>query len=212
METARDTVQHPLFARFYERLVVAREGEELHERRARLLASLSGRVLEVGAGTGVSFPLYPPTVSEVVALEPEPRLRTSAEEAAQTAPVPITVRAGLAQRIPAPDESFDAVVVSLVLCSVPDQAQALAEIRRVLRPGGELRFFEHVIARNRTKAAVQRALEATVFPRIAGGCHPARDTAAAIRKAGFSIEDCERLPSAPKQPPFPFILGRAVRP
>jgi ubiquinone/menaquinone biosynthesis C-methylase UbiE len=207
-----DTFHHPIFARFYERFVAAREGEEIRERRERLLAGLSGRVLEIGAGTGVTFPLYPNTVAEVVALEPEPRLRRSAEEAARSAPVPITVKTGVAQKIPEPDESFDAVVASLVLCSVPDQREALDELRRVLRPGGELRFFEHVISRHRTAAAIQRALQATIFPPLAGGCHPARDTAAAIERAGLAIEDCERLGPAPKQPPFPFILGRAARP
>jgi ubiquinone/menaquinone biosynthesis C-methylase UbiE len=206
-----DSIHHPLFARVYERFVAAREGEEIRERREHLLAGLSGRVLEIGAGTGVTFPLYPKTVTEVVALEPEPRLRRSADQAARSAPVSISVQAGLAQRIPEPDQSFDAVVVSLVLCSVDDQAEALAEIHRVVRPGGELRFFEHVISSNRAKAAVQRALQATLFPSIAGGCHPARDTGAAIRRAGFAIEDCERLGPAPKQPPFPFLLGRAVR-
>ena len=212
MRTESNTVDHPIFARVYERFVAAREGDEIRERRERLLAGLKGRVLEIGAGTGVTFPLYPQTVSEVVALEPEPRLLRSAEEAADAAPLPISVKAGLAQRIPEPDQSFDAVVVSLVLCSVPAQEEALAEIRRVLRPEGELRFFEHVVSRSRWKAAVQRTLEATVFPTIAGGCHPARDTGTAIRRAGFLIEDCERLGPAPKQPPFPFILGRAVRP
>ena len=211
MQAEHETVHHPIFARVYERFVAAREGEEIRERRERLLAGLSGRVLEIGAGTGVTFPLYPKTVSEVVALEPEPLLRRRAEEAAGSAPVPITVKAGLAQRIPESDQSFDAVVVSLVLCSVPEQAEALAEIGRVLRPDGELRFFEHVVSTNRAKAVVQRALEATIFPRIAGGCHPARDTAAEIRRAGFLIEECERLGPAPKQPPFPFILGRAAR-
>jgi ubiquinone/menaquinone biosynthesis C-methylase UbiE len=209
MPANRDNVHHPIFARVYERFVVAREGEEIRERRKRLLAGLRGRVLELGVGTGVTFPLYPKTVAEVIALEPEPRLRRSAEEAARSATVPISVRAGLAQRISEPDGTFDAVVVSLVLCSVPDQGEALAEIRRVLRPNGELRFFEHVVARNQFGAGVQRALE-TIFPRIAGGCHPARDTAAAIRRAGFSIENCERLGPAPKQPPFPFLIGRAV--
>lgn len=211
MSDERETVHHPIFARFYERFVAAREGEEIRARRERLLAGLAGRVLEVGAGTGVTFPLYPPTVSEVVALEPEAHLRRLAEEAAPSASVPVTVRDGLAQQIPEPDASFDAVVVSLVLCSVPDQAAALGELRRILRPGGQLRFFEHVVSRNRVKAGVQRALQATIWPRIAGGCHPARDTGAAIARAGFAIEWCDRLGPAPKQPPLPFLLGSAVR-
>jgi len=205
------TVHHPLFARVYSRFVAAREGPELRERRERLLDGLSGRVLEVGAGTGVTFPLYPSTVSQVVALEPEAHLRRIAEQEAKSAPVFAVVRDGLAQRLPEPDASVDAVVVSLVLCSVPDQQAALAEIRRVLRPGGELRFFEHVLSRNRTGAAVQRGLQATIWPRVAGGCHPARDTGRAIEQAGFAIAWCDRLRAAPKQPPFPFILGRAIR-
>ncbi len=207
----RETVHHPVFARFYERFVAAREGVEIRARRERLLAGLTGRVLEVGAGTGVTFSLYPATVEEVVALEPEAHLRRLAEDAARSAHVPVTVRDGLAQRIPEPDTSFDAVVVSLVLCSVPDQRAALAELRRVLRADGQLRFFEHVISRHRVKATVQRGLEATIWPRIAGGCHPARDTGAAIARAGFTIESCERLGPAPKQPPVPFILGSALR-
>lgn len=206
------TVDNPIFARFYERFAAAREGEEIRARRERMLAGLTGRVVEIGAGTGVTFDLYPSGVTEVVALEPEARLRRAAERAAASASVPVTVRDGLAQRIPADDASFHAAVVSLVLCTVPDQAAALAEIRRVLRPGGELRFFEHVVSHGRVKAAVQRALEAMVWPIVAGGCHPARDTGAAIEAAGFRIDRCERLPAAPKQPPFPFVLGRAVAP
>jgi ubiquinone/menaquinone biosynthesis C-methylase UbiE len=212
MSRQADDVHNPIFARVYARFAAAREGEEIRARRERLVAGLSGRVLEVGAGTGVSFPLYPTAIDEVVALEPEPHLRGIAERAAPEAPVPVTVTDGLAQRIEAPDESFDAVVVSLVLCSVPDENDALAEIRRVLRPGGQLRFFEHVISRRPVSAFIQRALQATIWPHLAGGCHPARDLGAAIERGGFAIEVCERLRAAPRQPPLPFILGRAIRP
>jgi ubiquinone/menaquinone biosynthesis C-methylase UbiE len=119
------------------------------DHRRRLLEGLRGTVVEIGAGHGLNFPLYPPEVSEVVAIEPEPTLRSKAETAAESLTVPIRVLAGIADELPLPDSSADAAVVSLVLCSVPAQEHALAEIRRVLRPEGELRFYEHVISRCR---------------------------------------------------------------
>ena len=101
-------------------------------------------MIEVGAGNGLNFPHYPADVEELVAVEPEEYLRERAVAAVRTAPVPIRVLDGVAGRLPAGDGSFDAAVVSGVLCSVPDQGSALADLRRVLRPGGELRFYEHV--------------------------------------------------------------------
>jgi ubiquinone/menaquinone biosynthesis C-methylase UbiE len=128
--------------------------------------------------------------------------------------VAVRVVDGLADALPAEDESFDAAVASLVLCSVPEQALALAEIRRVLRPGGELRFYEHVIARKPAMARMQRFSDATFYPHIAGGCHAARDTGAAIEAAGFEIEQLDRFPfkTAALAPPIPHILGVARRP
>src|SRR5207248_533512 len=101
------------------------------------------------------------------------------------APVPVRVTGGNAEAIPAGDGSVDAVVFCLVLCSVPDQARALAEARRVLRPGGEIRVLEHVVAQNRVARGAQKAADATFWPRLLGGCHPNRDTRAALAAAGF---------------------------
>jgi ubiquinone/menaquinone biosynthesis C-methylase UbiE len=171
-------------------------------------------VLEIGAGHGLNFPHYPAEVTEVVALEPEPTLRAQATEAARQALVPIRVVGGLAEPLPFEDESVDAVVTSLVLCSVPDQGRALAEIRRVLRPDGELRFYEHVIPRCQPKRVLlQVADHSGLWPRIAGGCHPARDTGTAIEGAGFDIEHSERLMFSVSrfQPSIPHILGVARR-
>lgn len=185
---------HPIFARVYERFAPAAERRGQDEYRRRMLAGLSGRVVEVGAGNGMNFRHYPATVSEVVAVEPEPFLRARAAERAAGAPVRVTVVAGDADGLPLEDGSADAAVASLVLCSVPDQSRALAEMRRVLRPGGELRFYEHVISRRPGKAAFQRAFTHTLWKRMAGGCHMDRDTEAAIRAAGFEVEQVERVP------------------
>ncbi len=133
----RDAVHHPLFARCYARISVGAETRMGMARvRERLLTGLSGRVIEVGAGNGLNFSHYPGTVSEVVAIEPERVLRTLAVDAAQHARVPVDVAPGAAEALPVKSEAFDAAVVSLVLCSVRDVPRALAELRRVLRPGG----------------------------------------------------------------------------
>src|SRR5204862_502625 len=152
-----------------------------------LLAGRSGRVLEVGAGNGMNFGHYPATVTEVLALEPEPYLRERAQAAARDAPVPVTVREGVAHPLPAEDDEFDAAVASLVLCSVPDPDQAVAELRRVVRPGGELRFLEHVRSSRPRKAHVQQALDRTgVWPLVGGGCRCARDTPPTLQRNGFA--------------------------
>lgn len=204
--------RHPLFARYYARISPALERTLAPHRRA-LLAGLSGRVVEVGAGNGLNFPHYPPTVTEVLAVEPEPLLRALAEESAARAAVPIKVVDGVAEDLPTGDASFDAAVACLVLCSVADQAVALAELRRVLRPGGELRFLEHVRAESPGRRRVQRVLDATVHPLLAGGCHCGRDTAAAIEAAGFTIGRADRLGTADTGIPFPSapqLLGTAT--
>jgi ubiquinone/menaquinone biosynthesis C-methylase UbiE len=181
------------------------------ENRPRLFAGLHGRVLELGCGTGVNFSRYPDAVSEVIAIEPEPYLRQRATKAADAANVNVRVLAAQADELPLDDESVDAAVCSLVLCSVPDQTRALNELRRVLRPGGELRFYEHVVAQNPLGRALQRGADMTFWPRAFGNCHVTRDTCGAIERAGFSIERCERLTYPKVEPPHPHVLGVARR-
>lgn len=207
------SVSHPLFARFYDRMSGKAEERGQAEHRRLLLEGLSGRVVELGAGNGLNFPHYPGSVEEVVAVEPEDYLRERATAAAARAGVPIEVVPGVADHIPADDASFDAGVASLVLCSVPDQDRALGELYRVIRPGGELRFYEHVAAHGGMGAALQRAADATVWPRMGGGCHLHRDTTSAIGRAGFEVESCERFPFAPMPGiALPHIRGVARRP
>jgi ubiquinone/menaquinone biosynthesis C-methylase UbiE len=214
-ERAASDINNPFFVRFYRRnrRSAVKRGEDEHRRRA--LEELTGRVVELGAGDGANFRLYPEAVTEVIAIEPEPRFRAQAEEAAREARVPVSVRPGTAEELPLEDESVDAVLASLVLCTVPDQRRALAEARRVIRPGGELRFYEHVHAdRQPLRALLELADRSRLWPTIGGGCHPTRDTLAAIDAAGFKVERCERFPFSPSPmiPNIPHILGVAKRP
>ena len=190
-------VHHPVFARCFDRLSRWME-PEIGVHRDRLLAGLTGRVIEVGAGNGVNFARYPASVEEVVAIEPEPFLRAKAEHAARHAPVRVAVRAGVAASLPFPPASFDGAVACLVLCTVPELDAALLELKRVLKPGGELRFLEHVRAPGASKAALQRVLDrARIWPLVGGGCHCSRQTPDSIAAAGFQITELETLMLGP---------------
>src|SRR5580700_2535052 len=210
----KTTVNHPIFARYYARMSAAMERGGIAEHRQALLAGLTGQVIEVGAGNGLNFAHYPEQVIRVLAVEPDPHLRRLAELSAAHAPVPVDVADGVADLLPADDGAFDAAVASLVLCSVPDQGSALAELHRVIRPGGQLRFLEHVRAAGPRLMRAQRLLDATLWPAFGGGCHASRDTVTAIQDAGFSIESIERFSFPEARIPFPtspHIRGVAAR-
>jgi ubiquinone/menaquinone biosynthesis C-methylase UbiE len=152
-------------------------------------------------------------VTDVLAIEPNDYLRNLARRRAESAPVPVVLVAGVAEQIPAPDAGADAVVASLVLCSVADQTRVLAEIRRVLRPGGTLAYYEHVRSGNPVLAAAEDLLT-PAWQRFAAGCHPNRDTLEAITAAGFLVKDNERFGFGghPLAPRVAHILGHATRP
>jgi SAM-dependent methyltransferase len=205
--------QHPVFARLWPFLSKRLDHGGGAEHRRDLVAPLSGDVFELGCGDGRLFAYYPDTVASLTAVEPEPHLRELAVNAAQRSPVPTEVLAGSAGADPLPlaDAAVDAAVCSLVLCSVPDQAAALNELKRVIKPGGMLRFYEHVIAEQPVGASTQRALDRThIWPKLAAGCHMSRDTMAAITAAGFEIEESDRF-TFPRLG-MPHVLGTARRP
>jgi SAM-dependent methyltransferase len=207
-----NTVDNPFFARVWT-FLSRHETEALKRLRRENLAGLSGRVLEVGAGTGTNFELYPGTVAEVVAVEPEQRLAVLAQKAAETAPVPVTVSTDTVEQFTA-GEPFDAVVCSLVLCSVEEPDSVLRQLLSVLRPGGELRYLEHV-ASSGPRARLQKFADATLWPRLLGNCHTHRHTEESIVDAGFRVSGARREWTMPAWVPLPvaeFAIGRAVKP
>jgi ubiquinone/menaquinone biosynthesis C-methylase UbiE len=178
---------HRWFAAGYERR--GRRGDSLYQRelRTRVAGEASGRVLEVGAGTGFNFPYYADGTA-VTATEPDPEmLRRAGPRAREHG---IELRAAPAERLPFPDGSFDTVVATGVFCAVDDPDQALSEVYRVLRPGGELRFSEHVRAPGRPRRAMQRALDPLHYRLFR--CHIGRDTLRSMWEAGFHV-DADRL-------------------
>jgi ubiquinone/menaquinone biosynthesis C-methylase UbiE len=179
---------HPIFAALYDPIGASMERRWMGGRRRRLLAGARGAVLEIGGGTGANLAYYR-DVDRVTIAEPDPFMRNRIGPKLEDAPVPVEVSAAGAEELPFPDGSFDTVVSTLVLCTVPDQDSALDEVRRVLRPGGRLLFIEHVRAAGST-ARWQDRLE-PLWGRLLGGCHPNRDTVAAIEEAGFEIETFE---------------------
>ncbi len=203
-----------LFARVYDRVLAPLEEAGLQAWRAELLAGLSGTVVEIGAGTGANLAHYPGTVERLVLTEPEPlmldRLRDRLDRVADG--VDASARQAPATALPLADGEADAVVTTLVLCTVPEPDAVLAEIRRVLRPGGSLVFLEHVADERPARLRRQRRFD-VVWPHVAGGCRLTRRTEETIAGAGFTIEAITRE-SARKAPKVirPMIRGTAVRP
>jgi ubiquinone/menaquinone biosynthesis C-methylase UbiE len=198
------------FSALYDRMVSATEEAGLRERRREVLAGARGRTIDIGAGTGANLGLFPDDLEQLVMAEPDPhmtkRLRRKIAETGSSAEL---VEAP-AEKLPFEDSSFDTAVFTLVLCTVPDPAAALAEAARVLRPGGQLLFVEHVRAEDLGLARWQDRLEKPW--RFCGdGCHCNRDTVANIEASPLTVEHVEHG-RMPKAPPLvrPLVWGRAV--
>lgn len=195
---------HKWFAAIYDRMIAPQEVRFLRDVRREVVGGAKGKVLEIGAGTGLNFPHYQDG-AEVTATEPDPYMLEKARKRLAEASRPIDLRQASAEDLPFEDNSFDTVVGTLVMCSVPRPQRALAEIRRVLKPGGEYRFYEHVRYRHWFGALWQDVI-LPVWRWCGAGCHPNRDTGRLIREAGFEIVQSEY--SKPLLPIPPMIFSR----
>jgi ubiquinone/menaquinone biosynthesis C-methylase UbiE len=198
-----------LFAAIYDPLQSGAEHGWMGRRRAALLAGVEGDVCEIGAGTGANLAHYGQG-AHVTACEPSAPMRAHLAAKLDSARVPVTVLPAPAEAIPVGDASFDVVVATLVLCTVRDVDASLAEVRRVLRPGGRLLFIEHGGDHPGRRGAWQRRVE-PVWTRLACGCHLTRDARANIERAGLTITECEEF-DPPRLPALlrPFVQGVAV--
>lgn len=181
------------------------------DHRRELLSRASGRTVEVGAGTGLNLSYYPSAVSEVLAVEPDRNMFRHLVAALGSASVPVRLKRASAGALPVEEASVDTVVMSLVLCSVPDTGAALAEALRVLKLGGRLLVYEHVRSLDARLASRQDRFD-RLWGWFGGGCHPNRDTLGAIGLAGFQIQDVRRFDEPGTLLAKPHILGWATRP
>ena len=205
------TLRSRFFAATYDKSMNRIEKAGMGAHRQELLGGASGRVLEIGAGTGRNLPFYGPAVGSLTLTEPEtPMLRRLERHVGATAPLATVLRAP-AEDLPFEDDSFDVAVSTLVLCGVTDQSRALRELRRVLRPGGQLIFIEHVRSDDDRLAHRQDRLNG--LNRFMLGCECNRPTLGSIRAAGFEVTQVESG-MMPKVPAYaaPFIAGRAAAP
>jgi len=207
--------EHRFFAAVYDRSLAGMERGGLAELRSRLLSEARGRTLEIGAGTGANLEHYPDAVTELVMAEPDPHMAKRLRDRVRSdgdAGRRIDVIDAAAEDLPFDDGSFETVVCTLVLCTVDDPERAVAEARRVLRPGGGLLFLEHVRSQRPGLARWQDRLERP-WGWVAGGCHPNRRTEDVLAGAGFWIERLDRGTINRALPPMrPRIAGVARRP
>jgi ubiquinone/menaquinone biosynthesis C-methylase UbiE len=195
-----------LFAAVYDRGLKGTEEAGLRQMRRELLAQARGRVIEIGAGTGVNLELYSEGLEELVLVEPDPHMSRRMREKLAASAREATVAEAPAERLPFADASFDTAVATLVLCTVPDPAAAVAELARVLKPGGRLLFIEHVRSADPAVARWQDRLEKP-WRFLGDGCHCNRDTVATLEASSLSLERVERG-SLPKAPPIVRPLAR----
>jgi len=196
---------HKWFSFIYERLTASRGKTFLREGREEIAGGAKGRVLEIGCGPGINFPYYNgEAVTELVATDPDGYMIEYASKRKAQFPGKLILERTSAEALPFPDSSFDAVVSILVLCTVPNIDKALSEVKRVLKPGGQFRFYEHVRYDRRFMALFQDLIT-PAWRWFGAGCRPNRDIARSMRKAGFEFAEFQFLKEVPPIPPGLFI-------
>ncbi len=195
---------HKWFAAVYDRMMARAEKTFMKSIRREVIGGAKGHILEIGCGTGATFPYYGERLERIVATEPDPYMLRRARKRAGGLTRPIELYQAPAEALPFADASFDTVISFLVLCSVADPQRALSEVRRVLRPDGELRFYEHV-RYGHAFGAFWQDLITPVWRWCGAGCHPNRDVEGFLRQAGFNILEIERLKPYPPLPPASFV-------
>lgn len=193
---------HKWFAAMYDKMLASEEKKFLGAIRAEMLKDVTGNVLEIGAGTGVNFQYYQPG-AQVTAAEPDPYMLERARKRASEAKVAIELHQVSAEELPFPEGSFDFVIATLVLCSVSDPRKVLAEVKRVLKPGGELRLYEHVRYQNPI-GALSQDLISPAWQWFGAGCHPNRNTERYVRDTGFELSNVRIRKELPPIPPMIF--------
>jgi len=178
--------------------------------RERVIGAAEGRVLEIGVGSGKKLPFYRPPVREVLALEPAPRLIAMARSASRASSMPVSFLEASAEAIPLEEHSVDTIVTTWTLCSIPQAATALADMRRVLRPGGKLLFVEHGLAPDEGVRRWQDRLT-PAWRCISGGCHLNRPIRSMIEGAGFRLDRIE-TGYMPGPKPMTFMYEGSARP
>lgn len=194
---------HKWFAAVYDKISESQEKKFMGAIRSEMLKDVTGRVLEIGAGTGLNFKHYK-NGAQITATEPDSYMLQRAQKRAAEMTASIELKQAAAEDLPFPDASFDFVVSTLVLCSVKDPRKALSEIKRVLKPGGELRLYEHVRYKNLLGALGQDAI-GPVWQWVGAGCHPNRDTERYVREAGFELSGVHVRKDLPPIPPMIFV-------
>ena len=208
-----DEISHPVFAAIYDPTTWLAERTILRPHREYLVEDLGGQVLDLGAGTGAMFPYFAESIdtnrsADLHAIDPDPHMRKRAQNRADELGLEIDIQSARAEALPYADDSFDIVIASMVFCTIPDVETAVSEVVRVLKPGGEFRFLEHVAA-DGWQSRLQKAI-APIWRKIAGGCHLTRRTPEMfVRPQSLDVIEIKRLPTG-IPPVRPFVRGRLL--